>query len=152
MGPTLYQVASHLQDHLVSLLQSTKSIELNAFDITAPAALDLIGKVAFGYDFKAIERGPDAVNIMKTLRHQNEVGVTEDGFKGTMVLQLLPWFSYLPLKAIKAQADVVNYIREFAKQNVDNGQIDVTGGKDLMSLLRECREYIYASAPAPILT
>ena len=141
MGPIFYQVASRLQDHLASLLQSTKSIELNAFDLTGPAALDLIGKAAFGYDFKAIEQGPDAVRIMETWRHQNETGVTEDGFKGIMALQLLPWITYLPLKAIKAQAAVVNHIREFAKQIVDSGEIDPNGGKDLMSLLRELRIY-----------
>lgn len=139
MGPIIYQVASQLQDHLSSLLQSTKSIELNVFDLTAPAALDFIGKVAFGYDFKAIENGPDATMIMETWRHHNETGITDDGFKGIMTLQLLPWISYLPLKAIKAQSAVTNHIRAFAKQIVDNSQIDTNRGRDLMTLLREWR-------------
>jgi hypothetical protein len=137
MGPIMYQVASHMQDCLASQLQSSQSIELNAFDLTGPAALDLIGKAAFGYDFHAIEHSPQAVMIMDMWRHQNEMGVSEAGFKATMTLQLLPWITYLPLKALKAQAAIVNHIREFAKEIVDRGEIDIKGGKDLMSLLRK---------------
>jgi cytochrome P450 len=137
MEPVVYQVASHLQDHLASQLQSSQSIELNAFELTSPAALDVIGKTAFGYDFNAIDGGRHAVMIMDMCRHQNEVGTTDAGFKATMVLQLLPWITYLPLKPIKAQAAVLNHIREFAKEIVDKGEIDTKDGKDLMSLLRK---------------
>ncbi|PVF92585.1 cytochrome P450 [Serendipita vermifera] len=135
IGPIIYQVASHMQDHLASQLQSSESIELNVFDLTGPAALDVIGKAAFGYDFNAIEHGHHAVMIMDMWRHQNEMGVSDAGFKATMTLQLLPWITYLPLKALKAQAAIVNHIREFAKEIVDRGEIDTKGGKDLMSLL-----------------
>jgi cytochrome P450 len=137
MEPVIYQVASHLQDHLASRLQSSQSIELNAFELTSPATLDVIGKTAFGYDFKAIDGGQHAVMIMDMCRHQNEVGTTDAGFKATMILQLLPWITHLPLKPIKAQAAVLNHIREFAKEIVDKGEIDTKDGKDLMSLLRK---------------
>lgn len=70
-------------------------------------------------------------------RHSNEIGVTEAGFKGIMTLQLLHWITYLPLKAIQAQAAIVNHIREFATEIVDKGEIDEKGGKDLMTLLRK---------------
>ncbi|KAG8861654.1 hypothetical protein FRC20_011448 [Serendipita sp. 405] len=136
MGSDIYQVAHSLQNKLSNeIMGNGGSSVVNAFELTAPATLDVIGRVAFGHDFNTIGNSAEGIKITTGWKEQNEMGQEQAGFTALLVLRLFPWITSLPLEAIQAQGAVANRIRELAKGIVSNGEIDEKGGKDLMSIL-----------------
>lgn len=128
-----------MQDRLSTEIHNGNgSTVINAFETTAPATLDVIGRVAFGYDFNSVGRSEEGVAIAQTWKKQNEMGQEEAGFTALLVLRLFPWISSLPLEAIQAQGNVAKRVRELAKGILDQGKGDEKSGKDLMSVLRKC--------------
>jgi cytochrome P450 len=137
MAPEIYHVANALQMKLTDEINSSGgSIVANAFELTAPATLDVIGRVGFGHDFNAVGGSPEGLKITSGWKEQNEMGQEQAGFTALLVLRLFPWITSLPLEAIQAQGAVANRIREIARKIVADGEIDSKGGKDLMSILR----------------
>ena len=138
MHANVYHVSSALQTRIVNEIHASgkSSLQLNILDYTARATLDIIGRVAFGYDFNAVGDAPDATKIINNFRTQNEMGCEHSAFTGLLILRLFPWIISLPLKAIQAQGAVADTVRKLAKDIVANSQIDNTAnGKDLMSLM-----------------
>jgi len=138
MAPEIYHVANALQMKLTDEINSSGgSIVVNACELTAPATLDVIGRVGFGHDFNTIGGAPEGLKITGGWKEQNEMGQEQAGFTALLVLRLFPWITSLPLEAIQAQGAVANRIREIAREIVAGGEIDSKGGKDLMSILRK---------------
>ena len=134
----IYLVATALQTHIANELHASgeSPIEVNILDYTSRATMDVIGRVAFGHDFNAIGDSPDAVEIARRWRAQNEMACEHSAFIAMLVLRLFPSIISLPLPALKAQVAVSDTIRNLAKDIVANSQVDNKGrGKDLMSLL-----------------
>ncbi|CAG7846127.1 SubName: Full=Related to cytochrome P450 {ECO:0000313/EMBL:CCA66807.1} [Serendipita indica DSM 11827] len=135
MGGDIYHVANTLSNKLSNdILSNNGSVVVDATELAAPATLDVIGRVALGHDFGAVNGSAEGVKITQSWRAQNQMGQEADGFTAMLVLRLFPWITSLPLEAIKAQGAVAERIREIAKAIVSNGQIE-KGGKDLMSIL-----------------
>ena len=138
MHADLYLVATALQTRIVNEIHASgkSSIQVNILDYTSRATLDIIGRVAFGHDFNAVGDAPDAIEINRRWRAQNEMGCKHSAFVAMLVLRLFPSITSLPLPALQAQVAVSDTIRNLAKDIVANSQIDNKGnGKDLMSLM-----------------
>ena len=140
MHADVYHISGAIQARIANEIHASgeSSLQVNILDYTARATLDIIGRVAFGYDFNAVGDGPDAIKITNTLRTQNEMGCEHSALTGLLILRLFPWITSLPLKAIQAQSAVADTIRKLAKDIVANSQIGEKGnGKDLMSRMLE---------------
>ena len=137
MHADVYHVSSALQARIANEIHASdkSSLQLNIVDYTARATLDIIGRVAFGYDFNAVGGdAPDGIRIINTFRTQNEASFEHSTLTGLLILRLFPWITSLPLKTIQVQSAVADTVRKLAKDIVANGQIDNTGkGNDLMS-------------------
>ncbi|EJD46366.1 cytochrome P450 [Auricularia subglabra TFB-10046 SS5] len=132
----MHDAIYHVAHRLVADLQSLDGAAINAIEHTARATMDIIGRVAFGYDFNAVGGSEEAIRITDTWRKQNEMGCEDTGFVALLILRMFPSISSLPLEAIRAQGAVADTITRRAADIVRGGQIDEAGGgKDLMSLL-----------------
>lgn len=138
MGSEIYHVAQAVQTKLMDEINNAGgSVVENVFELTAPATLDVIGRVGFGHDFNTVGGSAEGLKITSGWKEQNEMGQEQAGFTALLVLRLFPWITSLPLEAIQAQGAVANRIREIAKDIVASGTVDEKGGKDLMSILRK---------------
>ena len=138
MCADIYYVCNALQTRIENEIHSSgnSSIQVNILDYTARAALDILGRVAFGHDFNAVGDAPDAIKIINSFRTQTDMSYEHSAFMALLVLRLFPWITSLPLKAIQAQSAVADTIRKLAKDIVANSQVDNKGsGNDLLSLL-----------------
>ena len=138
MHADIYLVATALQTRIANEIHASgkSSIQVNILDYTSRATMDIIGRVAFGHDFNAVDDAPDAVEISRLWRSQNNMSCKHSAFIAMLVLRLFPSIASFPFPTLQAQVDVTNAIRKLAKDIVANSQVDNKGrGKDLMSLL-----------------
>jgi cytochrome P450 len=138
MHADIYHVVTALQTRIANEIHGSgkSSIEVNIFDYTTRATMDIIGRVAFGHDFNAVGDGPDAIKIANLWRAQSEMSCQHSAFIAKLVLRLFPSITSLPFPAFQAQVAVAETVRKLAKDIVTNSQVDNKGkGKDLMSLL-----------------
>ncbi len=148
MHADVYYVASALQARIANEIHASgeSSLQLNILGYTARAALDVIGRVAFGHNFDAVGDAPGAIKLINIWETQKEMGCEHSAFTGLLILRFFPWITSLPLKAIQAQGAVADTIRTFAKDIVANSQIDDNcNGKDLMSRMLQANSFQHES-------
>jgi len=138
MHTDIYHVATALQTRITNEIHASdeSSVQFNILDYTSRATMDIIGRVAFGHEFNAVDDAPDAMKIANLWRAQNEMSCEPSAFIAMLVLRLFPSITSLPLPALQAQVAVADTIRNLARNIVANSQVDNKGdGKDLLSLL-----------------
>jgi len=87
---------------------------VNALDWTERVTLDIIGRVAFGFDFQC-GTSPVAKEIHHMWRQWVDNGLSDAGFTASMVLRAFPFLASLPFKSIKAQGALRERLKELVR-------------------------------------
>ncbi|KAF8339855.1 cytochrome P450 [Cantharellus anzutake] len=118
---TAHKLTGVLRDHITpdhgSGGEASCPTILNIIDWNTRATLDIIGRVAFNYDFRLGESDA-AKRICRAWTHQVMLGTTLGGFVAPLVLRALPFILSLPFGYTKAQGDVKLCVQEIGKDMV----------------------------------
>lgn len=100
-------------------------------------SLDIIGRVAFGHDFKAGQSTEAKEMHASWLGHVN-TGLTFSGFVAMLVMRALPFVTLLltklPVEAIRAGGRIREITTKLSMRLLDSGTVNEKG-RDIMSIL-----------------
>lgn len=100
--------------------------------------LDIIGKVAMGYDFRCGE-SVGARGIHQAWKEFTNAGMALPGFFVPLIIRAFPWIVELPLGVIQAQGTVKTILKGISRTIVDEikqtGEDDVRSRNDLLGKL-----------------
>ncbi|KAG7446128.1 cytochrome P450 [Guyanagaster necrorhizus] len=109
---------------------------INITPFLSACTLDIIGRVAFGHDFRSGE-SQEAIEIAESWHKDVLFGRTTPGFLMPIMMSTFPWFSKLPIPAFRtdgvAKRAAIRLAGEFLRENqahLENGD-----GKDILSIL-----------------
>jgi len=147
MADDILECAEKMESRLTNMIlaENSGSTTINIVEHMSACTLDVIGRVAFGFDFQS-GQSPEARAIAESWQHHIDLGVTFNGFMGLIVLRALPFITSLPIKAIQAQGILKTLVGGMAKKMIEHAGYDQrTGslkagshaekGKDILSIL-----------------
>ncbi|KAF8598681.1 cytochrome P450 [Ceratobasidium sp. AG-I] len=115
--------AERLAAYVSTTSDATRGARLDIMDWTWRVALDIIGRVAFGYDFGCGE-SENAREIHQSWVDQVNAGFHRMGVVGLFVLRAFPFIVKLPLKAIEAQEGVKLRIQSIGRSMLEHNVHD----------------------------
>ncbi|KXN89010.1 Putative cytochrome P450 CYP13A7 [Leucoagaricus sp. SymC.cos] len=138
--PHIWDTAGRLKDslekhisHRSGLNSSMAIIDLTHW--TELTTLDVIGKVALGFDFQ-FGRTPEAKAIVKSWRDQVRFGMHHSAFYATVLLRTMPWLTSLPVTFMKTQGyDIKATVSRLARKLLDTAPGSLEWNRDLFSIL-----------------
>ncbi|KAF9500674.1 cytochrome P450 [Pleurotus eryngii] len=161
MASDIYECAEKMETRLTNYILSHSGDEagltVNIGDWTSPCTLDIIGRVAFGYDFKAIsttgysdaasEPVTDASLIRASWTKHTNMTLSPIAFVVPLIFRMFPaeWIAKLPLPpgvvrgVVRRLAGRILEREEEAGALNAGGSVHISRSKDIMSLLLNAR-------------
>ncbi|KZT71850.1 cytochrome P450 [Daedalea quercina L-15889] len=111
---------------------------VNIVEQTSTCTLDIIGRVAFGHDFKA-GQSTEAKQIRASWDFHVNSGITFGAFIAMLVIRACPSVFLLPLPAIKAGGRIREIVTKLSMRLVERGAFSERG-RDILSILMTERQ------------
>ncbi|KAI0763033.1 cytochrome P450 [Trametes elegans] len=128
------KLESRLTNHVLSAGGATT---VNIIEYTSSCTLDIIGRVAFGHDFKSGQSNEAQEIQVSWLGHVN-TGLGFSGFVAMLVMRAVPFITALltklPVEGIRAGGRIREITTKLASRLVESGQMSPKG-RDIMSIL-----------------
>ncbi|KAI0676401.1 cytochrome P450 [Trametes maxima] len=126
--------AFSLTNHVLS---AGGAATVNITEYTSTCTLDIIGRVAFGHDFKA-GQSTEAKEIHASWEGHVNTGLGFSGFVGMLVMRAVPLITLLltklPVEAIRAGGRIREITSKLSMRLLESGTINEKG-RDIMSIL-----------------
>ncbi|KAK7047850.1 hypothetical protein VNI00_006178 [Paramarasmius palmivorus] len=135
MSDDIFKCAETLINRLNARIVAEKQTRpiLNIMPMISTCSLDMIGRVAFGFDFGAGETA-EAKKILQSWKQDVALAHTFGGFFAPILINLLPWITKIPIPALHtdgaAKQVSIKIGNDILRQNKG-----VSQGKDILSLL-----------------
>ncbi|KAH9852216.1 cytochrome P450 [Lenzites betulinus] len=128
------KLESRLTNHVLS---AGGAATVNITEFTSTCTLDIIGRVAFGHDFKAGE-STEAKEIHASWEGHVNTGLGFSGFVAMLVMRAVPFITLLltklPVEAIKAGGRIREITTKLSMRLLESGTVSEKG-RDIMSIL-----------------
>ncbi|KAI0356004.1 cytochrome P450 [Trametes cingulata] len=128
------QLESRLTNHVLS---AGGAATVNITEYTSTCTLDIIGRVAFGHDFKA-GQSTEAREIHASWEGHVNTGLGFGGFVAMLVMRAVPFITLLltklPLEAIRAGGRIREITTKLSMRLLESGSVNEKG-RDIMSIL-----------------
>ncbi|EPS95624.1 hypothetical protein FOMPIDRAFT_101731 [Fomitopsis schrenkii] len=111
---------------------------VNIVEQTSTCTLDIIGRVAFGHDFKA-GQSTEAKQIRASWDFHVNSGMTFGAFIAMLVIRACPSVFLLPLPAIRAGGRIREIVTKLSMRLVERGTFSERG-RDILSILMTGRQ------------
>ncbi|TDL26294.1 cytochrome P450 [Rickenella mellea] len=139
MAGDIAECAEKLETTYTNLvLSNAGAFTLNIVPYTSYCTLDIIGRVAFGHDFKFGE-SVESREIITSLNHLSNVGSTFSGFLGVVVTRAFPLIVSLSLKYTQVQGRIKAITGMLAQRLIEDGS-QARKGKDILSVLLRAQD------------
>ncbi|KAI0732667.1 cytochrome P450 [Fomitopsis betulina] len=106
---------------------------VNIVEQTSTCTLDIIGRVAFGHDFKA-GQSTEAKQIRASWDYHVNSGLTFGAFIAMLVIRACPSVFLIPLPAIRAGGRIREIVTKLSMRLVERGTFSERG-RDILSIL-----------------
>ncbi|OBZ67495.1 11-oxo-beta-amyrin 30-oxidase [Grifola frondosa] len=134
MADDVSECSEKLESRLTNyVLAHGGSATVNIVEYTSTCTLDIIGRVAFGHDFKS-GQSTEAKEIHASWTGHVNTGLTFGAFIAMLVIRALPFITQIPLPAIKAGGRIREIVSKLAMRIVQSGTV-AEKGKDILSVL-----------------
>ncbi|TDL23924.1 cytochrome P450 [Rickenella mellea] len=121
MGNDISDCAEKLASTLTTLaLSNASGLTLNIASYTTRCTLDIIGRVAFGHDFKFGE-SIESREIMEAWNDVLNTGTTFGGFLGPIVIRAFPPIVSHSLKHVQSQGKIKTITETLAQRIIEGG-------------------------------
>ncbi|TFK82927.1 cytochrome P450 [Polyporus arcularius HHB13444] len=128
------KLESRLTNHILS---AGGSATVNMIEYASTCTLDIIGRVAFGHDFKA-GQSTEAKEIHTSWLGHVNTGLGFGGFVAMLVMRAVPFITLLltklPIEAIRAGGRIREITTKLSMRLLESGTINEKG-RDIMSIL-----------------
>ncbi|CCL99580.1 uncharacterized protein FIBRA_01598 [Fibroporia radiculosa] len=124
------KLESRLTNHLLS---HAGAATVNIVEYTSTCTLDIIGRVAFGYDFRS-GQSTEAKQIHASWNGHVNSGLTFGAFIAMLVIRTFPQIFLLPLPAIKAGGQIREIVSKLSMRLLERGTFNERG-RDILSTL-----------------
>ncbi|KZT28759.1 cytochrome P450, partial [Neolentinus lepideus HHB14362 ss-1] len=154
MSPEVFEATSNLCTRLVQHLQNHHGeATIDALSWASSATLDVIGRVGFGYDFKAGE-SEEADEIKEGWAEQVIAGMSPTAFYAEVVLRAFPILLSLPVKSMQAQGRMKVTMDKLSRRLIDSAEASsfVEERKGVNFLATMCRSMFPRWELGPYLT
>ncbi|KAL1702663.1 cytochrome P450 [Schizophyllum commune] len=144
MAPAILECA----ERLASTLSNRVLAQPATFDIIHPlgaCTLDIIGRVAFAWDFHALDPQPppDTLAIRGAFSRYVTIGATFAAFLVPKVLRAAPWINNVPLPLIKSRHVLKDTVRKLARRVLERYEAgsaeNLEKKRDILGLLVNAR-------------
>lgn len=134
-------IVYYMMDRFVECFQSRNQlatqVELDVLDLVSRVTLDIIGIVAFGFDFGCGETDI-ARYILDFNERQANLGMTKIGFAAPLVLRAIPWATDKLFSLTDAQAGLKNVIKQAGREVIAKRKLGTEEKKsDLLETLMQ---------------
>ncbi|CDO70546.1 hypothetical protein BN946_scf184579.g2 [Trametes cinnabarina] len=134
LSPAFSYCESRLTNHVLS---AGGAATVNITDYTSTCTLDIIGRVAFGHDFKS-GQSTEAKQIHTSWEGHINTGLQFGGFVAMLVMRALPFVTLLltklPLEAIRAGGRIREITTKLSMRLIEAGNVNEKG-RDILSIL-----------------
>ncbi|KAM5537674.1 hypothetical protein V8D89_008752 [Ganoderma adspersum] len=128
------KLESRLTNHILS---AGGAATVNMLEYTSTCTLDIIGRVAFGHDFKA-GQSTEAKEIHASWEGHVNTGLGFSGFVAMLVMRALPFITLvltkLPVESIRAGGRIREITTKLSMRLLESGIVNEKG-RDIMSIL-----------------
>ncbi|KAI0631192.1 cytochrome P450 [Trametes polyzona] len=128
------KLESRLTNHVLS---AGGAATVNITEYTSTCTLDIIGRVAFGHDFKA-GQSTEAKEIHASWEGHVNTGLGFSGFVAMLVMRAVPFITLLltklPVEAIRAGGRIREITTKLSMRLLESGNVNEKG-RDIMSIL-----------------
>ncbi|RPD75636.1 cytochrome P450 [Lentinus tigrinus ALCF2SS1-7] len=132
------KLESRLTNHVLS---AGGAATVNMIEYASTCTLDIIGRVAFGHDFKA-GQSTEAKEIHASWSGHVNTGLGFGGFVAMLVMRALPFITMLltklPLEAIRAGGRIREITSKLSMRLIESGTVNEKG-RDIMSILMKAQ-------------
>ncbi|EGO03676.1 hypothetical protein SERLA73DRAFT_149895 [Serpula lacrymans var. lacrymans S7.3] len=149
MTTDIVECCEKIESSLVNrLLAHTGGVTVNIVEYMSSCTLNIIGRVAFGHDFKSTvletsssEPPTDAQAIRDSWNDHVNTGLTPSAFLAPLVVRAIPAITKAPLPLMQTQGAIKMIVRRLAGRLMQNGH-GLAGGqsKDIFSILLNSRK------------
>ncbi|KAF8653640.1 hypothetical protein AX16_003792 [Volvariella volvacea WC 439] len=126
MSSTAILCAEKLKSRITNRLLANAGKEtFNIIEMINACALDIIGLVAYGYEFNAVSQqfggtgSPEARVILDAALSYVKVGLTNSAFLSPLLVRAIPIITQLPLPLMRAQGAVLTTGRILGRKIID---------------------------------
>lgn len=131
-------VVNKLRDYCHSQPDAA-TVRINGLEWANRPALDIIGSVGFGYDYRCGD-APEAKALSAAQVKKVNIGITFPAFVAPLVLRAFPWIGNLPLKSSRSQGEIRQIVLELGRRIYQNRQEGAKDDKSLMGQLMKLQE------------
>ncbi|KAI0754417.1 cytochrome P450 [Daedaleopsis nitida] len=128
------KLESRLTNHILS---AGGAATVNIIEYASTCTLDIIGRVAFGHDFKA-GQSTEAKEIHASWEGHVNTGLGFGGFLAMLVMRAVPFITLLltklPVEAIRAGGRIREITTKLSMRLLESGTVNEKG-RDIMSIL-----------------
>ncbi|KAI0918769.1 hypothetical protein AcV7_006907 [Taiwanofungus camphoratus] len=134
MADDISECSEKLESRLTNqVLSRGGGATVNIVELTSSCTLDIIGRVAFGHDFKS-GQSTEAKQIHTSWNGHVNGGLTFGGFIAMLVIRAFPYVTLIPLPAVKAGGRIRQIVIKLSKRLLERGSFKESG-KDILSIL-----------------
>ncbi|TFY67129.1 hypothetical protein EVJ58_g1823 [Rhodofomes roseus] len=149
MADDISECSEKLESRLTNqVLAHGGAATVNIVEQTSTCTLDIIGRVAFGHDFKS-GQSTEARQIRASWEGHVNSGLTFGAFIAMLVIRACPSVFLLPLPAIKAGGRIREIVTKLSMRLVERGAFSERGRDILSILMTERRRGAKADALTP---
>ncbi|ESK92566.1 cytochrome p450 [Moniliophthora roreri MCA 2997] len=135
MSDDIFKCAEILVGRLHARIAAEKQAKpvVNIIPMISTCSLDMIGRVAFGFDFGAGET-PEARKMAESWKQDVNLAHTFGGFFAPILINLLPWITKIPIPALHTDG-AAKQISIRIGNEIFQANRGISQGKDILSLL-----------------
>ncbi|TBU25929.1 cytochrome P450 [Dichomitus squalens] len=138
MADDISECSEKLESRLTNhILAAGGAATVNMIEYASTCTLDIIGRVAFGHDFKA-GQSTEAQEIHASWEGHVNTGLGFGGFVAMLVMRAVPFITLLltklPVEAIRAGGRIREITTKLAMRLLESGNVSEKG-RDIMSIL-----------------
>ncbi|TRM62233.1 cytochrome P450 [Schizophyllum amplum] len=144
MAPAIFECAERLASTLSNHVLSQPAT-LDVFHPLGACTLDIIGRVAFAFDFHALDAAPppDTLAIRTAFARYISVGATFAAFLVPKVLRAAPWINRIPLPLVLSRHILKDTVRKLARRMLERYESgreeELEKKRDILGLLVNAR-------------
>ncbi|KAI0665798.1 cytochrome P450 [Trametes maxima] len=138
MADDIFECSEKLESRLTNhVLSAGGAATVNITEYASTCTLDIIGRVAFGHDFKA-GQSAEAKEIHASWEGHVNAGLGFSGFVGMLAVRAVPLImlllTKLPVEAIRAGGRIRKITSKLSMRLLESGAVNEKG-RDIMSIL-----------------
>ncbi|KAI0716690.1 cytochrome P450 [Earliella scabrosa] len=141
------KLESRLTNHVLS---AGGAATVNMIEYASTCTLDIIGRVAFGHDFRA-GQSVEAKEIHTSWTGHVNTGLGFGGFVAMLVMRAVPFITLLltklPVEAIRAGGRIREITTKLSMRLIESGTVNERG-RDIMSILMKAERDAASAAAA----